>query len=141
MLWSFLCNEVGMDWVSFFICFFVGGLAYHVLSYIIEIGQLALYIKEAEKNALLMLANSAQSISFIQTIKYRAMKEAGIEESVIIRTKKIDDYNFEAWKNAAISNLLAAYPEHHKALTRYVNWEEAMNVLDDIYHNKPKREK
>ena len=122
-----------MDWLIFFIGFFSGIFTYSVLSSFIGIGRIGLYIREVEKNALIMLATSAESIAFIQSIKYRTMKENGISADTIQSTKNIDDYNFSAWKNSAVSKLLAAYPEKYRSLKRYVDWNTAMDFLDKVY--------
>ena len=122
-----------MDWSMFFIGFLSGALVYRVLSSFMELGQIGLYIREVEKNALVMLSSAAESIAYIQTVKYIAMKEFDLSENTIKTTKNVDDYNFNAWKNAAVSNLLAAYPEKYKFFARYVDWSSAMSMLDKIY--------
>ena len=122
-----------MDWSIFFIGFFSGALVYRVLSSFMELGQIGLYIREVEKNALVMLSSAAESIAYIQTVQYIAMKEFDLSENTIKTTKNVDDYNFNAWKNAAVSNLLAAYPEKYKFFARYVDWPSAMSMLDKIY--------
>jgi len=124
-----------MDWLTFFIGFFSGILVHGVLSSFMDIGRIGLYIREAEKNALVMLATAAESIAFIQSIKYKTMKDMGIPKDTIKSTKNIDDYNFSAWKNSAVSKLLAAYPEKFKGLKRFVDWDTAMNFLDKVYKN------
>ena len=122
-----------MDWLVFFIGLFSGFLLYSMLSSFMDLGRFGLYVREAEKNALVMLATVAESVAFIQSIKYMTMKEMGTPEHTIRATKNIDDYNFTAWKNAAVSKLLAAYPEKYKNLTRYVDWKTAMDLLDKVY--------
>ncbi len=124
---------VWMDWLIFFIGFFSGLLVHGVLSSLIDYGRAGLYVREAEKNALVMLATASESIAFIQSIKYRTMEQMGIPKETIASTKNIDDYNFLAWKNSAISKLLAAYPEKFRGLKRFVDWKSAMKVLDEIY--------
>ena len=122
-----------MDWLIFFIGFFSGIFTYGVLSSFMDMGRIGLYIREVEKSALIMLATSAESIAFIQSIKYKTMKEMGISTDTIQSTKNIDDYNFSAWKNSAVSKLLAAYPEKYRSLKRYVDWNTAMDFLDKVY--------
>ena len=122
-----------MDWLVFFIGLFSGFLLYGVLSSLMDVGRIGLYIREVEKNALVMLATVAESVAFIQSIKYKTMKEMGTPEHTIQATKNVDDYYFDAWKNAAVSNLLAAYPEKYKSFARYVDWGTAMKTLDKIY--------
>ena len=122
-----------MDWLLFFIGFFSGVIVYRVLSSFMELGQTGLYVREAEKNALVMLATVAESVAYIQSIKYRAMEEMEVPDHTIRLTKNVDDYNFTAWKNAAVSNLLAAYPEKYRNIARYVDWKTGMKMLNQIY--------
>ena len=122
-----------MDYFSLLIGFLVGITACHVLYFIWDLGQIGLYLKEAEKSALVMLATTAEAIAYIQAIKYQTMKDLELPDNLIKSTKNIDDYNFNSWKNSAVSNLLAAYPERFKSFPRYVDWATAMKVLNDIY--------
>jgi len=122
-----------LDLTSILIGFLAGIVFHRFLSGIYELGQIGLYIREIEKSALVMLASSAESIAFIQTLKYKKMKDLGVGDSTIATTKNIDDYNFIAWKNSAVSNLLAAYPEKYKAFARYVDWESGMEFLNKVY--------
>mgnify|MGYP003126292965 FL=1 len=122
-----------MDWLLLFIGFFSGVLVYRVLSSFMELGQTGLYVREAEKNALVMLATVAESVAYMQSIKYRVMEEMEVPDHTIKLTKNVDDYNFTAWKNAAVSNLLAAYPEKYRKMARYVDWKTGMNMLNQIY--------
>ena len=122
-----------MDWLLLFIVFFSGALAHRVLSSFIEMGQTGLYVREAEKNALVMLATVAESVAYIQSIKYRVMEEMEVPDHTIKLTKNVDDYNFTAWKNAAVSNLLAAYPEKYRKMARYIDWKTGMKMLNQIY--------
>ena len=130
---------VAMELNSLCVGFLFGIIAYRMISTFWDLGQLASYVREAEKSALVMLATAAESVAYIQTIKYNSMKEVGIDESTIKMTKNVDDYNFRAWKNSAVSNLLAAFPEYYKKNARYIDWNTAMDFLDKIYH-KPRRD-
>ena len=122
-----------MDWLILFIGFFSGVLVHRVLSSFMELGQTGLYVIEAEKNALVMLATVAESVAYIQSIKYRVMEEMEVPDHTIKLTKNVDDYNFTALKNAAVSNLLAAYPEKYRNMSRYVDWKTGMKMLNQIY--------
>ncbi len=122
-----------MDFTSIF-CGFVAGLMVHrILSGLYDLGQIGLYIKEVEKNALVMLASVAESVAYIQQIKLNTMKDLKLPENTIKLTEKVDNHNFDAWKNAAVSNLLAAYPEKYRNHPRYVDWRSAMDFLDKVY--------
>jgi len=130
----FLCeSDMEIDYSSMLIGFVIGAIVYRIASSLVDLGQIGLYIREVEKNALVMLATSAESISYIQTIKYNTMKDLGVSENLIKTTKNVDDYNFDKWKNSAVSNLLAAYPERFRSFPRYVDWTTAMDLLNVIY--------
>ncbi len=122
-----------MEYYLFFVGFFAGFLICYVLSFIWDLAGVHRYVSEAEKSALIMLASTAESISYIQAIKYQAMKDLELPENTVKMTKNVDDYNFTAWKNSAVSNLLAAYTENFKKFPNYVDWKTAMKLLDDIY--------
>jgi len=130
-----------VDYFSLSIGFLVGAAACHVLYFIWDLGQIGLYLREAEKSALVMLATTAESIAYIQMIKYQTMKDLELPENLLKTTKNVDDYNFNSWKNSAVSNLLAAYPERFRKLPRYVDWATAMKVLNEIYKKGHKESK
>lgn len=111
----------------------LGAAIYRIIASFIELGQIGLYIREVEKNALIMLATVAESIAYIQTIKYNTMKDMELSENTIKITKNVDDYNFTKWKNSAVSNLIAAYPERFRNFPRYVDWSSAMSFLNEVY--------
>ena len=111
----------------------LGAIVYRIAASFLELGQIGLYIREVEKNALVMLATVAESIAYIQTIKYNTMKDLDLPENTIKVTKNIDDYNFDKWKNSAVSNLIAAYPEKFRDFPRYVDWSTAMKFLNEVY--------
>ena len=92
----FLCGfgmEIHLG--SILLGFVLGAAAYRIISAFIELGQIGLYIREVEKNALVMLATSAESIAYIQTIKYNTMKDMDLPANTIKVTKNIDDFNFD----------------------------------------------
>jgi len=89
-------------------------------------------LRESEKSALLLLVSAAESIAFLQTIKYKTMEEYKVNNDTIKKTKQIDDYNFTAWKRSVINNLLNVYPKSLRK-RRYIDWDSAMKLLDQVY--------
>ena len=130
--------DMEIDLGSMLLGISIGAVIYRIVSSFIELGQTGLYVREAEKNALVMLACVAESIAYIQTIKYNTMEDLDLPENTVKLTKNIDDYNFDKWKNSAISNLLAAYPERYRNFSRYVDWPTAMILLNKIYKREHK---
>ena len=78
--------------------------------------------------------NEKQKKEMKKMTKYiNTMKDLELPENTIKVTKNIDDYNFDKWKKAAVSNLLAAYPEKFRDFPRYVDWSTAMKFLNEVY--------
>jgi len=91
-------------------------------------------VREAERSCLIMLATAAESVAYIQSIKFSTMEQMGIEENTIKLTKNVDDQNFKQWKQSAINNLHSAYPDNFKNIPKYYSWKQAMNFLDGVYN-------
>ena len=87
-----------------------------------------------EKHALLMLASVAESVAYIQHVKYKTMFESGLSENIIKTTKNLDEHNFNLWKSTVINNLTSAYPK--SIPPAFKTWEEALKLLDKIYYSK-----
>lgn len=90
-------------------------------------------VKKVEKDCLIMFASVAESVAYIQSIKFQTMKDLKLDENLIKRTQNIDEHNFKMWKNAAVKNLHSSYPERFKAENKYYDWKTAMDFLDKVY--------
>ena len=123
-----------MDIISIGTGFVIGILFYRVFQNLFGFTWAILFFKEIEKNSLLMLISVAEAISYIQQIKYNTMVESEVPESTIKLTKNIDQQNFELWKSTVITNLSSHYPT--LVQPSYRTWEEALKLLDKIYHRK-----
>jgi len=129
---SFFFGE-RMDYLILFLAFLAGVFAARAFTALMTLGQLGLMVKEVEKNCLMMFASVAESVAYIQSIKFQTMKDLKIEENVIKRTQNIDEHNFKMWKNSAVKNLHASYPERFKNEDKYYDWNTAMDFLDRVY--------
>ena len=122
-----------MEYLPLFLSFVLGILAARSFSILMTLGQLGLMVKEVEKNCLMMFASVAESVAYIQSIKFQTMTDLKLEENVIKRTQNIDEHNFKMWKNSAVKNLHASYPERFKDEGKYYDWKTAMDFLDRVY--------
>tara|TARA_R110000823_G_scaffold269766_1_gene389497 strand:- start:248 stop:646 length:399 start_codon:yes stop_codon:yes gene_type:complete len=123
-----------MDYLILFLAFLAGIFAARAFTALMTLGELNLMVKEVEKNCLLMFASVAESVSYIQSIKFQTMKDLDLDENLIKRTQNIDEHNFKMWKNAAVKNLHTSYPERFKHEAKYYDWKTAMDFLDKIYN-------
>jgi len=123
-----------LEFLPLFLSFVLGILAARSFTILMTLGQLGLMVKEVEKNCLMMFASVAESIAYIQSIKFQTMKDLKLDENLIKRTQNIDEHNFKMWKNSAVKNLHASYPERFKDEAKYYDWKTAMKFLDNVYH-------
>jgi hypothetical protein len=131
-MWSLFFGEK-LDYLIIFLSFVLGILAARSFTILMTLGQLGLMVKEVEKNCLMMFASVAESVAYIQSIKFQTMTDLKLEENVIKRTQNIDEHNFKMWKNSAVKNLHASYPERFKDEDKYYDWKTAMDFLDKVY--------
>ena len=122
-----------MEYLPLFLSFVLGILAARSFTILMTLGQLGLMVKEVEKNCLMMFASVAESVAYIQSIKFQTMTDLKLEENVIKRTQNIDEHNFKMWKNSAVKNLHASYPDRFKDEAKYYDWKTAMDFLDRVY--------
>ena len=122
-----------MEYLPLFLSFVLGILAARSFTILMTLGQLGLMVKEVEKNCLMMFASVAESVAYIQSIKFQTMTDLKLEENVIKRTQNLDEHNFKMWKNSAVKNLHSSYPERFKQEAKYYDWNTAMDFLDRVY--------
>ena len=122
-----------MEYLPLFLSFVLGILAARSFTILMTLGELGLMVKEVEKNCLMMFASVAESVSYIQSIKFQTMTDLKLDENLIKRTQNIDEHNFKMWKDAAVKNLHSSYPERFKDEAKYYDWNTAMDFLDRVY--------
>ena len=123
-----------MDIISLIFGFLLGLVTFRMVENLFGIGYAIMFFKEMEKHALLMLASVAESVAYIQHVKYKTMFESGLSENIIKTTKNLDEHNFNLWKSTVINNLTSAYPK--SIPPAFKTWEEALKLLDKIYYSK-----
>ena len=122
-----------MSYLELFLSFMLGVVASRILDSFRINRSLVVMIREAERSCLIMLATAAESVAYIQSIKFSTMEQLGLEENTVKLTKNIDEQNFNQWKQAAINNLHSAYPDNFKKMPKYYSWKQAMKFLDGVY--------
>ena len=127
-----------MDYLIIFLSFVLGVVASRIFTVTIVWSQLISSTREVEKDCLLMLASTSESVAYMQTIKEKTMIDLKIDEKVIESTKSIDEHNFSRWREAALNNLHSSYPDKFKSLPKYYDWKSAMSFLDKVYFQNRK---
>jgi len=122
-----------LDYLILFLSFVAGILASRAFTFLMTLGELGLMVRQVEKNCLIMLASVAESVAYIQSIKFQTMTDLKLDKNLIKRTQNIDEHNFKMWKDSAVKNLHSSYPERFKDEAKYYDWKTAMKFLDRVY--------
>jgi hypothetical protein len=122
-----------MFYLELFLSFILGILGSRIFDSFQVNRSLVVMVRNAERSCLIMLATAAESVAYIQSIKFSTMEQLGLEENTIKLTKNVDEQNFDQWKQAAINNLHSAYPDNFKKIPKYYSWKQAMSFLDGVY--------
>jgi len=113
--------------------FFSGIILYSIFSKLLNVGHSVLFFRAVRTAALAYLATTAESIAFINAVKYLAMKEAERPEEQIKTMRMVDDEIFNAWKQTVITKANSALPRHLIASMTLEDWDAMMKYLDISY--------
>jgi hypothetical protein len=128
-----------MDMYSVGCGFLAGLVTYRMCVGLVGLGRIVLFFKEVEKHSILVLASVAESLAYIQQVKINSMVDSGYPEETIKMTRDVDGHTFELWKASVIANVTSNYPKYISP--SYETWEEALELLDMIYHKRRKLDK
>ena len=128
-----------MDMFSVGCGFLAGLITLRMCVGIVGLGRVGTFFKQIEKHSILVLASVAESLAYIQQVKINSMVDSGYPEDTIKMTKDVDEHNFELWKASVITNVTSNYPKYISP--SYETWDEALELLDMIYHKRRKLDK
>lgn len=94
--------------------------------------QLQIIVENAIIDSIKLIGTSVHDIAFIRQLKYITLEEAGKTEEVKA-AKNIHNYEFEKWRQRAVSNLQENCPAPYDRLYNLEDWQAVMQTLDQIY--------
>lgn len=118
--------------------FFVGYITKGFLNFHKTYNASSLLVETTAKQCLKLLGTSVYRISFLEQVYKQAMISLEGDEKGKIYSNELE-YEFNSWKKETMELFLEYYPEKYKWHIENLNWNEAMNILTDIY-NKEKFE-
>lgn len=96
----------------------------------------AILVEKTAEQSLKLIGSTVYNVSFANNLyKKKMMELTGIESGKRVENEL--DFDFNLWKNEAISQFVEYYPESYKWQLQFNDWDGAMGKLTDIY----KREK
>jgi len=113
------------------VLFMSGVFFYRLMIRIMSYTHMFHFLEKILVKGLLMLSTIAMSGALMFETKYSSMKEAGINEDDIVRTKRIDKLIFEQWANSAILDLKVFFPKEYEKLITFNDWDSAIDFLNE----------
>ena len=107
--------------------FLGGAFIYKFLSRLLGLYQATNVFKSLEINILLIMASMAEDVAFIKTLRYKTMKESGVDPEEIKKNRTADNEFFDAWKKITIQNIHSSVPSYIKP--SFSTWNEGMNII------------
>ena len=116
---------------------FLGGAVCHrTLATVLGYGRVAIFAQEMNDSVLKLLGSVVEDLAFARELKYKTMRESGLQEDQIEKVKNIDSQLTTSWKRDLINRFLNSYPKRYYHLIQFSDWDEAMAPLTDLYKKK-----
>ena len=115
--------------------FFVGYIIKSFLTFHNTWSASATLVTKISNQALKLLGTTVYKVSFMDQIYRQAIGMAKGKETAKLCSNELD-HEFEIWKKETIKVFQEHYPENYKWQLEIADWEDAMNMLTDIYHEE-----
>ena len=126
----------GPEWVdllkaaTWFLC---GVVCHRFLAALLGYGRVAIFAQEMNDSVLKLVGSVVEDLAFARELKYKTIKESGLEDTQLELIKSVDSQLTESWKRDLINRFLNAYPKRYYHLIQFSDWDEAMARLTELY--------
>ena len=110
--------------------FFAGVVSFKLIAKLLEYKQLVDFTAQTGLQILMVAANVLQDVAFMQSIKYRNLKENGASEAELQLIKEIDEQVILNWKNSVIMKFKSTIPTSVARVFDFDDWDGAMRSLN-----------
>jgi hypothetical protein len=120
--------------------FLIGGYLVGTLSTVLftrffELVHMWKMVNNVVYQLLLMCVLIVESISFINELKIKTMRLAGLSNEQIETFQLVWDEQLTNWKDTVIMVLVNAAPSRFRQMLEFSNWNEAIKYLEDTRAN------
>jgi len=120
--------------LAILICvYFFGVFSCRFFTQFFEVSHSAQIVEKTIYRCLLMCSKIHEDVAFLKEIKYKHLREAGYEEKRIREFMTVDDQITNNWKESIIQNILINSPRVFSFVTKFTNWREAMQQLNEMH--------
>tara|TARA_B100001123_G_C14769497_1_gene812087 strand:+ start:283 stop:663 length:381 start_codon:yes stop_codon:yes gene_type:complete len=110
--------------LEYTVCFIIGAMASHFLSYILSLGYSISVLKNLQKSCAALFLLSEQGLQEVLYIKYMTMEDIGRSDQNITAQKYIDQMNIDSVKKSIMRNYNSSFPSSYENIKEYSTWEE-----------------
>jgi len=110
--------------------YFLGVFSLKIGTSIFRQAQAMNVFEEAINYSLTALKISHENLLAMQEIKIESMKNSGMEEKLVIASRKVDREFVDAWETASIYSLKKSVPAPFRHIVGFKSWFQAMRFLD-----------
>ncbi len=113
------------------LAFLAGVFASIFIARFLEVVHAWRVVQETIVSVVWMLSKMIEDIYFLQELKRKQMRDAGLTDEQIRSFQEIDDRFLTNWKNSAIVSIVKRAPRHFKSMLPFHDWDSAMRFLND----------
>ena len=127
---------VDPEWVglmkaaTWFMC---GVLCHRTLAIFLGYGRVAMFAQEMNDSILKLIGSVVEDLAFIRELKYKTIRESGLDDEKLELMKSVDSQLTTSWKRDRINRFLNSYPKRYHHLIQFSDWDEAMARLTELY--------
>jgi len=114
-----------------FLSFACGMIFMRLFSWIMQLGNSAIAVKNTINDCLLIMSASMQTAIESYEIKYHALKIAEKDEKYIDFQKQIDKQQLKTQQKTIVRNFILSVPSNYGHLIKFHDWDSAMSYLNE----------
>jgi len=118
----------------------IGGIAgftfAHFIGFLFQVGNAALWVKEAEGSVVKMLVVCVEACAYIMTLKQRELRDLKVPESTIKLTEDTDKFILDHWKKMVVERLNDSYSKRFQSGPRFYDWTKLIEYVNQQERTK-----
>jgi len=108
----------------------------HFIGFLFQVGNAALWVKEAEGSVVKMLVVCVEACAYIMTLKQRELRDLKVPESTIKLTEDTDKFILDHWKKMVVERLNDSYSKRFQSGPRFYDWTKLIEYVNQQERTK-----
>jgi len=121
-----------MEYFIWFLFFVLGVTFTKTFTFLTTVGYSLQILKGCETIALRLASDAAEDVEFIHEVKYKSMRDIGLDDRQIEISKVLDNQVLKAWKDLVIKKIISSYPDSYRSSLLYSDWAGAKKYMREV---------